>query len=191
MDFHECWNGQIANGTCFSGDLPIISSYTRFARRSASFCCISSSFWISSTVGDDDGVGGWLCGELTGGLADGVGRCRLGCFVINIPSGHRIYMEHKEWEHTIQYQQNVNHTILGIMSYLKLLLQASMKKHTRPLSSGTYVLNTAILTTIAFSLKVKLQNKPSPRPPQEKGRETYIRPKRWKDNKRRTVNCLN
>lgn len=92
----------IANETCFLGDLPIISSYTRFARRSASFCCISSRFWISSTVGDDEVVGDWFRGEPTDGLADGGGRCRLGCFVMNIPSGHRIYMEHKESEHPIQ-----------------------------------------------------------------------------------------
>uniref|UniRef100_A0A3Q7FVM8 Uncharacterized protein n=1 Tax=Solanum lycopersicum TaxID=4081 RepID=A0A3Q7FVM8_SOLLC len=33
----------------------------------------SGHFRISSAIGDDDGVGGWFCGEPMDGLADGVG----------------------------------------------------------------------------------------------------------------------
>jgi len=67
--------------------LPIISSYTNFAGRSASFSCCSSHWWTSSIfLGEDTDMGGWPSVERRGVFPEAVGRCCLGCFVMNIPS---------------------------------------------------------------------------------------------------------
>lgn len=75
-------------------DLPIISSRTKFARRTASSSWCSSvnklSTFSQCLLTSILGEASWLEGEFWGWLLDGGRRWRFGCLVMKMPSGQRI-----------------------------------------------------------------------------------------------------